>query len=122
MSPDRARNPRDEFDSSPRLHGRTGLLSLELLEEHARRLAALLSTAPGRGGGGRAHLRRVKGHMRALREVYTTLAEDARHEAVMPAAEWLLDNFHIIASAARDIYQDLPRRFFRGLPRVAADE
>ena len=97
------------------------LLSIELLEEHARRLAALLSMAPQRAGG-RDHLRRLKEHMRALRGVYAALADDARREAMSPAAEWLLDNFHIIAAAARDIHHDLPPSFFRRLPRVAADE
>ena len=60
--------------------------------------------------------------MRALRGVYTALAEDARQEAMSPAAEWLLDNFHIVSAAARDIQHDLPPSFFRRLPRVAADE
>jgi cyclic beta-1,2-glucan synthetase len=98
------------------------LLSIELLEEHARRLAALLSIVPGRGGSGRQHLRRLKEHMGVLREVYTALAEDARQEPSAPAAEWLLDNFHIISAAARDIHHDLPPSFFKRLPRIAADE
>ena len=62
------------------------------------------------------------GKMGALRDVYTTLAEDARQEAVSPAAESLLDNFHIISAAARDIKQDLPPSVFSRLPQVAADE
>ena len=98
------------------------LLSVELLEEHARRLAALLSIAPRQRGSGRAHLRQLKDHMRALREVYTALAEDARQEAMSPAAEWLLDNFHIISAASRDIHHDLPPSFFKRLPQVAAEE
>ena len=98
------------------------LLSIELLEEHARRLAALLSIAPRNRGGGRAHLRQLKDHMRVLREVYRALAEDARHEAMPPAAEWLLDNFHIISAASRDIHHDLPPSFFKRLPQIAADE
>ncbi|HZI81424.1 MAG TPA: hypothetical protein VFD69_18015, partial [Vicinamibacterales bacterium] len=102
--------------------GAVELLSVELLEEHARRLAALLSIAPRRGGNGRVHLRRLNEHMRALRGIYTELAEDARLEAVSPAAEWLLDNFHVISAAARDIHHDLPPSFFSRLPRVAADE
>src|SRR5688500_3908702 len=99
------------------------LLSIELLEEHARRLAALLSIAPGGSrGSGHAHLRRLRLHVRALREVYIALADDARQEAMSPAAEWLLDNFHIISAAAHDIHHDLPASFFKRLPRVAADE
>ena len=98
------------------------LLSIELLEEHARRLAALFSIGPKRRGGGRAHLRQLEAHMRVLRDVYTALAEDARLEGMSPAAEWLLDNFHIISAAARDIHHDLPPSFFRRLPRIAADD
>ena len=45
------------------------LLSIELLEEHARRLAALLTITPSQRGSGRVHLRQLKDHMRALREV-----------------------------------------------------
>src|SRR6185436_9685942 len=60
---------------------------------------------------------------RALRAAYTSLAEDAtRGEPSSPAAEWLLDNFHIVIAALRDINHDLPPTFFRRLPRVAADE
>ena len=58
-----------------------------------------------------------------LRVVYTELADDARRgEPPSPAAEWLLDNFHIISSTARDVYQDLPSSFFRKLPTIASDE
>ena len=98
------------------------LLSIELLEEHARRLAALLTIAPRRHGSGRAHLRQLEEHMRALRGVYVALADDAQQEALSPAAEWLLDNFHVISAASRDIHHDLPAAFFRRLPQVAADE
>ncbi len=101
--------------------GGVELLSIELLEEHSRRLAASLSIAPG--GRGRAnHLRQLRDHVRALRIVYSALAEDDRVEAMSPAAEWLLDNFHVVSAAARDIQHDLPRSFFRRLPCVAADE
>jgi cyclic beta-1,2-glucan synthetase len=114
---------RDTSFPGPRLLARgEELLSVELLEEHARRLAAQFTLAPRRGGSGRAHLRQLRDHMRALRGVYTALAEDARQEAMSPAAEWLLDNFHIISAAARDIHHDLPPSFFRRLPRIASDE
>ncbi|HYT64883.1 MAG TPA: glucoamylase family protein, partial [Vicinamibacterales bacterium] len=85
-------------------------------------MAALISIAPRRRGGGRAHLRQLNDHMRALRGVYTALADDARQEAMSPASEWLLDNFHIISAAARDIHHDLPPSFFRRLPRIASEE
>ena len=43
------------------------LLSMDLLEEHARRLAAMLSLSSRRHGRRRTHLRQLKGHMQALR-------------------------------------------------------
>jgi Flp pilus assembly protein TadB len=55
----------DVFTVPRALGGGEELLSIELLEEHARRLAALLSIAPRRGGNGRAHLRQLKRQIRA---------------------------------------------------------
>ncbi|HEY6360870.1 MAG TPA: hypothetical protein VIX63_07175, partial [Vicinamibacterales bacterium] len=99
------------------------LLGIERLEEHARRLAALLTLARRRRGSGRAHLRRLKENTRALSATYTALAADVRRgEAASPAAEWLLDNFHIVSAASRDIVRDLPPSFFRRLPSIAGDE
>ncbi|MGB2714702.1 MAG: glucoamylase family protein [Vicinamibacterales bacterium] len=101
--------------------GTIELLGIEPLEEHARRLAALFTvSARARGGG---YLKQLRHQARALRGIYTSLAEDAkRGEPLSPAAEWLLDNFHIILAALRDIQHDLPAPFFRRLPRIAADE
>jgi hypothetical protein len=87
------------------------LLSVELLEEHARRLAALISTAP-HGPQRRVHIRQLKAHMRALRQIYTQLAGDTERESGSPAAEWLLDNFpRSSRPRARDIHHDLPPSF-----------
>jgi len=98
------------------------LLGLEPLEEHARRLAALFTVSPRRRGSA-AHLKTLRQHTLTLRRVYTSLAGDvARGEPSTPAAEWLLDNFHIVIAAVRDIHHDLPASFFRRLPWIAADE
>ena len=98
------------------------LLGIEPLEEHARRLAALFTVSP-RARGGSTHLKHVRQHAAVLRQTYTLLTEDAaRGEPTSPAAEWLLDNFHIVVAALRDIKHDLPAGFFRRLPWIAADE
>src|SRR5690606_23962703 len=89
----------------------------------ARSLAALLTV--GRLGRvrGRTHLDRLDDHMRVLRGVYVDLTDDARRgEPSSSAVEWLLDNFHTISAAARDIRHDLPSAFYRRLPSIAADE
>ena len=98
------------------------LLGIEPLEEHARRLAALFTVSLRRRGSA-AHLKALRRHALALRRVYTSLAGDvARGEPSSPAADWLLDNFHIVLAAVRDIHHDLPPSFFRRLPWIAADE
>ncbi|HVH29890.1 MAG TPA: glucoamylase family protein [Vicinamibacterales bacterium] len=100
------------------------LLGIEPLEEHARRLAALLTPVHRRrGSSSRAHMRRLADAARTLRTVYTALTDDVRRgEPTSPAAEWLLDNFHVISAAIRDIRHDLPSSFYRRLPRITADE
>ncbi len=99
------------------------LLGIEPLEEHARRLAALLTVKTRRFIGGGTHLKRLDEHVALLRDVYIALTEDARRgERPSPAAEWLLDNFHVISAAARDIRHDVPASFYRRLPRMGADE
>ena len=40
-------------------------------------------------------------------------------EPVAPTAEWVLDNYHIIEEQLREIREDLPRRFYRELPKLA---
>jgi cellobiose phosphorylase len=107
---------RSAFDGSE-------LLGIEPLEEHARRLAAALTVSRRRPRMPRRHLRRLDQQMRALRDVYRALSEDASgSERPSPAAEWLLDNFFVVAAAARDVRHDLPASFFKRLPRVESVE
>ena len=40
--------------------------------------------------------------------------------AVTPAAEWLIDNYHLMEEQIRQIKEDLPPRFYRQLPKLAA--
>src|SRR3954471_5446857 len=103
--------------------GSIELLGIEPLEEHARRLAALLTASVRQRGDSRAHLKRLRQHAQTLRQVYTALADDAKGgEPSSPAAEWLLGHFHIVGGGVRAHRHDLPPGFFRRLPRIAADE
>ncbi|MGE0705703.1 MAG: hypothetical protein AB7P22_17410, partial [Vicinamibacterales bacterium] len=82
-----------------------------------------MTPARRRRGNSRIHLQRLRAHARVLRTVYTGLAEDLRHgEPAAPAAEWLLDNFHLISATIRDIRHDVPPSFYRRLPILADDE
>jgi cyclic beta-1,2-glucan glucanotransferase len=100
------------------------LLNLEHLEERARTLAAELVVSPRpRPGGSGGHARRLEDNALALRAAYRTLAEDVqRGEAVPPAAEWLLDNFHLVEAEVVTLGRDLPPSYYRELPKVTSRE
>jgi len=99
------------------------LLSPEGLEERAKTLAAVFTLLPASRAGGREVLPRLEGNIRVLTAAYRSLADDVhRGVAVPPAAEWLLDNFHLVESEARAVRHDLPVRYYRKLPKLAARE
>jgi cyclic beta-1,2-glucan synthetase len=99
---------------------RDELLSIERLEERAKALAARLTVDPTPRRNARDLFPRFAENARVLREAYLTMAEDVhKGEFVTPAAEWLLDNYHLVASEIRDVRQNLPRGYYRELPKLA---
>ena len=99
------------------------LLSVEHLEERARALAASHTPARNPRRHSRPFLPRLVDNARVLRRAYQALAQDVRHgEAVAPAAEWLLDNFHLVEADVREVRKNLPRRYYLELPKLASRE
>ncbi|HEY6554476.1 MAG TPA: carbohydrate-binding protein, partial [Vicinamibacteria bacterium] len=99
---------------------RDELLSIERLEERARALAARFTLDPNPRRASRNVLPRFDENARVLREAYVTMADDVhRGEFVTPAAEWLLDNYHLIASEILDVRRNLPQGYYRELPKLA---
>ncbi len=102
---------------------RDELLSIERLEERARALAARFTLDPNPGRASRNVLPRFDDNARILREAYVTMADDVhRGEFVTPAAEWLLDNFHLVAAVILDVRRNLPQGYYRELPKLALRE
>jgi cellobiose phosphorylase len=96
---------------------------MEGLEARARILAARLTLGRDSRRGAWLFFSRLNDNARVLRRAYRTLANDVQQaEPVAPAAEWLLDNFHIIEAEISAIRQNLPRRFYLELPKLAARE
>src|SRR5579862_6570887 len=94
------------------------ILNLERLQDLARTLASSLKARLRRHPRPR-HLIRLHRDLEALREAYRALADDVRRgEPLAPAAEWLLDNFHLIETEGRQIPRDLPPSYYRKLPRL----
>ncbi len=98
---------------------RAELFSLERLEQHAESLAAAqpVTTRPATG---RRLATRLRENGRVLLEAYRAIAVAIHEErAITPAAEWLVDNFHVVEEQIREISDDLPRGFYRQLPKLA---
>ena len=98
---------------------RSELFSPERLEQHAESLAAAQHTTAEARGDHRL-LSRVRENGRVLLDAYRTIAQAIREERVItPAAEWLVDNFHVVDEQLREIRDDLPPGFYRELPKLA---
>jgi cyclic beta-1,2-glucan synthetase len=95
------------------------IYGLEHLGEHARRLAA--SHVPGPASTpARPLLEEFHATRRDLVAAYRAIeaAAQVRHDLV-PAEEWLVDNFHVVQEQLREIAEDLPRGYLVQLPRLA---
>jgi len=102
---------------------RDELFSIERLEERAKALAARFTINPKPRLMTRSPLPRLDDNARVLGEAYRTLADDVhRGEFVTGEVDWLLDNFHLVASEIQAVRQNLPRGFYRGLPKLALRE
>ncbi len=99
---------------------RAELLSPERLEE----LAAHVAGRPVLAGGtsGRLLSPHVRDSGRVLPQCYREIAAVIREEgAITPAAEWFVDNFHVADEVVRQVREDLPRGFYRQLPKLAEE-
>ena len=98
---------------------REELFSVERLEQHAESLAAAqsVSSQPERG---RPLAKRVRDNDVALLDAYRVIAAAiADKRPITPAAEWLIDNFHLAEDQIREIRTDLPPSYYRQLPKLA---
>ncbi|MBL8841037.1 MAG: hypothetical protein JNL90_05830 [Planctomycetes bacterium] len=99
------------------------LLGIDGLEEHARVLAARFGLARRSRRGSRRFFGRLAQNERFLSEAYRVLADDARRELpIEPATEWLLDAYRTIDADVVEIQRNLPRNYFRQLPKLTARE
>jgi cyclic beta-1,2-glucan synthetase len=95
--------------------------SVERLEQFAQTLAPTHKTVTRKG---RAQLLpRLEDNGRKLEAAYRDLVEALRQgRAISPAAEWLVDNYHIVEEQLREIREDLPKSYYHELPKLATGE
>ncbi len=100
---------------------RAELYSVSQLERHARTMAGwheLEARKPERGDHGL--LARLADNAAVIHDAYALLtAAAARGNQLTPAAEWLIDNYHLIEQQIVTAQQHLPRAYHRELPRLA---
>ncbi len=98
---------------------RAELFSHERLEQHARTLALAqaVTSAPQKR---KSLALRVDANKKVLQGSLHAIAQAERDQrAITPAAEWLLDNFHVVEEQITDIHDHLPDQFYRELPKLA---
>ena len=101
---------------------REELYSVERLEQFAAVLASEHKIA-AKARRSRLLLPRLEENGRKLLAAYRALAEAIRSErTISPAAEWLVDNFHIVEEQVREIREDLPKGYYHELPKLAEGE
>jgi len=99
---------------------RAELFSVSQLEQHARQLAAWHEVGPADRTDDRL-LSGLAANQVELREAYDFISEAVKlGRRITPAAEWFIDNYHLVEEQIRTARRHLPRGFNRELPRLAS--
>ncbi|RZJ17517.1 MAG: hypothetical protein EOO54_16205, partial [Haliea sp.] len=93
---------------------RAELFGAQRFEQHGRSLArAQVVHSPAEREHGPAFFPRLQENISALRQAYDYVALTSRSgHYVTPAAEWLLDNFHLVEAQLQQIHDGVPRRYY----------
>jgi cyclic beta-1,2-glucan synthetase len=98
---------------------REELFSAERLEEHARSLARA-QTVTAKLEKGHSLIKRLADNASVLLSSHCAIVKAIDEErTITPAAEWLVDNYHLVEKQIRQVRLDLPTGFYRQLPKLA---
>ena len=98
---------------------RAELFSPERMEGHAESLAAAQRIVAAGSLAYRPIDARSHDNGRVLLDCYQTVATAAREKrSITPAAEWVLDNFHVVEDQLRDLDRALTPHYCRSLPAL----
>src|SRR5688572_2541584 len=97
---------------------RSEIFTEEQLEQHAKTLAAkhtLTTQQPSE-----QLLKRLDENESILLEVHSIITETVKeNNRIVPAAEWLLDNFYLIEEQIYTAKKHLPKGYSKGLPQLS---
>ncbi len=97
---------------------RAEIFGAQRFAQHGRSLGLTHSAQRARLGA-QTFFPRLRNNIRVLRRAHAYISVQASTGYdISPAAEWLLDNFHIIEAQLKEIHDGLPRSYFRTLPML----
>jgi cyclic beta-1,2-glucan synthetase len=97
---------------------RAELFSIERLEQHAESLATAQRITSEKTADRRLESR-LRDNDRALRSAYHAIIAATREQrTITAAADWLVDNFHVVEEQVREVRTDFPPGFHRQLPKL----
>ncbi|MEI9934594.1 MAG: hypothetical protein WDM71_07010 [Ferruginibacter sp.] len=100
---------------------RSELFTEEQLEHHAASLATRHTLTIGRPV--EQLLKRLAENEKIILEVHALLTKSiTQNERIVPAGEWLLDNFYLIEEQIYTGKKHLPKGYSKGLPRLLRGE
>ncbi|RZI96796.1 MAG: hypothetical protein EOP78_03235, partial [Variovorax sp.] len=101
---------------------RAELFGAQRFEQHGRSLARAQAVQDENASHRAApFFPRVDENLESLRQAFDYIALTSRTgRYVSPAAEWLLDNFHLIEAQLQQIREGVPRGYYARLPKLAA--
>ena len=114
----RSSGPESPWDTEEPI--REELLSVERLESHARSLA-LAQPVAARSTRGSPLAPRLADNSAVLLAAYRLIVQEIDEgRSITPAAEWLIDNYHLVEKQIRQIKMELPPGYYRQLPKLVA--
>ncbi len=100
---------------------RSEIFGPQRFAQHGRSLGETHRAAPANSRSA-TFFPRLQSNIRTLREMHSYIGMQASTGYdISPAAEWLLDNFHLIDAQLKEIHDGLPRSYFRSLPMLLDD-
>ncbi|MBK9444238.1 MAG: carbohydrate-binding protein [Comamonadaceae bacterium] len=97
---------------------RSEIFGPQRFAQHGRSLAETHRATCSRSGAAN-FFPRIQSNIDALRQAHQFIGLQANTGYdISPAAEWLLDNFHLVEAQLREIKEGLPRSYFRALPML----
>lgn len=109
----------DEVESIERTELINEPLTMDVLSEHAKEIAFSLKNVGYRETRKIPLLKNLRHYEKSLNEIRQVVSEaEFVEQTITLAAEWLLDNMHVIQGNIDEVVRNLPQKYYRELPKL----